>query len=293
MHFKRIDYFIIWGHGLQFTNQILNIIRAHSHLNIIKVIAHRPKTIKKLVKYVYSYDYAPLNHLKGKTRYLMCTPKQVLFIFAENDSPDEDYFGEGRFRHIESKTIKQFKEEIRNKFNPRENGKRTEHHVIHASDNEKQSHFILKYLGFNGLDYLKSKTTVFELPYYFSGSNFFKIKQLLPEHLMCRIAVGNKFNYEIKTVKICESPQYKALFEDKKIYQEYIDNFLGGPLTDDYSLEKYLKLANSFEYLKKPYENKYIATRRLQNGSYVIADGLHRATIMCYHKVKNFPAAVL
>ena len=81
--------------------------------------------------------------------------------------------------------------------------------------------------------------------------------------------------------------------EDKKIYQEYIDRFIGGPLTDDYSLDKYLKLVKSFEYLKEPYENKYIAARRLHGGGYVVADGLHRAAIMCYRKVKDFSAVVL
>lgn len=289
----RYDYFLIWGHGLKYGDQILDLIRNHSDLSIIKILYHYPKSISKLVKSVYSYDYAPFNHLRDKTRYLMSTPKEVLFIFAENHNPDEDYFGVDRFRHIESRVIKKLKEQMRDSFNERVNGKRTEKHVVHASDNESQTHFILKYLGLKGTDIFKKNNTLPNLPYYLSEYRNFTIKNTPINSLMCNIAVGNRSDFHIETVEIEKSPHYRCLAEDMKIYQEYIDRFIGGPLTVDYNIEKYLKLAKDFEYLCPNYTTDYISAIK-SDGRYIIVDGLHRAAIISYKNSRaELPIAIL
>ena len=146
---NRYDYFLIWGNGLKYRDQIINEIRKDSNFQIIKILHHKPKNIKELVQAIYSYDYAPFCHLKSKTEYLLKTAPEVDFIFVKNIDPREDYVGEGEFRHIESQNVKLLKERIRDNYNKRKDDRRTEEHVIHASDNQDQTDYILRYLGFN------------------------------------------------------------------------------------------------------------------------------------------------
>lgn len=293
MYNYRFDYILIWGHGLKYKNQILDIIRNHKDLRIVKLLYHHPGTIKKLVKTVYSYDYAPFYHLKAKTRYLMNTPNEVFFVFFENQNPDEDYLGEGAFRHIESRTLKVLKEEIRDQFNDRIEGKRTENHVIHVSDNESQTHYMLKYLGYEGISCLKKKASVLDLPYYLNEYKKFVIKEVPIELLICSIVIGNRFEFETKTIPLDESPQYRAIAGDIATYQDYLDVFLGGPLTEDYSVEKYLQLAKQFKYLTQPYQLQYIAVCSFESGKLLVLDGLHRACIMKSRSIKCLPVAIL
>ena len=131
---SQVDYILIWGHGLVYKDNIIDVIEAQANLKILKILFYKPRKISDLVKTICSYDYAPFRHLKGKTRYLKSTPNKTLFIFVDNIKPDNDYLGEGKFRHLESMTFKALKEEIRNAYNPRCNSKRTEEHVIHISD---------------------------------------------------------------------------------------------------------------------------------------------------------------
>jgi hypothetical protein len=165
----RYDYFLIWGNGLRYKNQIIDEIRKDNNFQIVKILHHKPKTIKKLVQAIYSYDYAPFWHLKSKTEYLLKTTPEVEFIFVKNIDPREDYVGEGDFRHVESQTVKHLKETIRDKYNERKDDRRTEEHVVHASDNQEQTDYILRYLGFNeGLNYLtREPNKLIKTKYYF------------------------------------------------------------------------------------------------------------------------------
>ncbi len=45
----RLDYFLIWGHGLRYRDRIIDMICDHEDFNIIKVIKHRPKHIRHFV----------------------------------------------------------------------------------------------------------------------------------------------------------------------------------------------------------------------------------------------------
>jgi hypothetical protein len=284
----RNDYILIWGHGIKYQDQIIDLIRANKNFTITNIQHHRPKTVRRLVRAVYSFDYAPLSHLRAKTRYLMKTPKDVIFIFLKNLKPEEDYFGNGVFRHFESETLKILKEELRDKFNERKDGKRTEDHVIHASDNELQTHFILHYLGLEGLRYFKRKNAIIDVPYHVDKCDEFIIKQVSIESLRCNTYIENQEEITIK-----ESPHYRALAGETSPYQDYLDRLIIKGLNNDYSLERYMKLAKNFEYLKSPYNMQYIATHRLNDGRLLIEDGLHRAAIMCYQGISNLPVAIL
>jgi hypothetical protein len=290
----RLDYFLIWGHGIIHRNEILDIIRKQDFIKIEKILYHTPKSIAKLVKKVYSYDYAPFHHLKSKTQYLLNTSKEVIFIFVKNNNPNEDYFGEGAFRHIESLNIKLLKEKLRDLFNPRIAGLRTEDHIIHASDNEDQTNYILKYLGHkNGAFALEYKSTILNIPYYLKNPKSFTIKRISTDNLLCNIVTGTRNNYDILSVPLDKSPHFRGLTENINIYKKYIEEFIGGPLTEDYSAEKFLNLVENFKYLTKPFTNSYIVTSKNRDSNYLIHDGLHRAAILKYQQNKFLTTAVI
>ena len=170
---QRMDYFMIWGHGLKYKNEILSILRNHPDLEIISINKKQIENVPKFVDAIYSCDTVPLEHLKNKTRYLLTTPPEVLFILVKNKNPQEKYFGKGAFRHIQCQLIKDIKEEIRNKFNSKIDGKRTEEHVIHASDYESQVVHVLKVLGLPTLEYYNRKPNdELDLPFHLSPLKF-------------------------------------------------------------------------------------------------------------------------
>ena len=292
---KRFDYFLIWGHGAPYREDILDIIRKQPFLDITKIINHKPKDIAKLVRTIYSHDYAPLQHLKSKTKYLLRTSPEVTFIFVHNLDAKEVYLGQGAFRHIECERIKDIKNAIRDKFNPRKDGKRTEDHVIHASDNEPQVHHILKYLGYqDGIAYFRNTPNpLLNLPCHLTKFTRFSVKQINLSQMFCTINGGNRTSYKKQIVKIAATPHFACLTGAADVYQQYLSEFGGYLLADDHSVEKLLSLSSRLSYLEAPHSTAYILTEEFAPGQYVIRDGVHRASILKFRGVNSAPVAVI
>ncbi len=292
---ERYDYFLIWGHGLHLKEKIIKIIDQNKFIDILKIIKHEPITTQALINSIYSYDYAPIKHLRAKTRYLLKCPKKVIFIFVKNNNSQEFYQGKNEFRHIESLTIKKIKEDIRNKFNEYKNNIRTENHIIHASDNEIQTDHILKYLGFKeGINHLKRKPNpIITSPYHLTKFNKFTIKKINIDKLQCSIITG-----KIKKIKkvICnieETPHYKALKGNKEKYIKYIKKYGGIYLTDNHSLDNFLKLKKNFKYPYYKNNLNYILVKSINKNKFLIQDGVHRASILKYKKINNILVAII
>jgi len=278
---SRIDCVLIWGHGIQYFDDIIRDINSNKNFDIVKIQKHKPKNTKSFVKEIYSYDYVPFWHLKNKTKYLLNSPQEVCFIFIRNLNSNEDFYGEGYFRHRESSTLKIFKEELRDKYNPYESGKRTHNHVIHATDSEAQADHMLKYLGYDeGVELFESENKFIDLPYYIKGYKKFEFKLIDVNYIFCNIVEGESwFSFNSKTVHIKESPQYRGLCENISVYKDYINKYLGGALQENYTPERYRDLSENFEYLKEPYQNSFVDVE-LVGDKYIIVDGVHRA---CSH----------
>lgn len=274
--YNRLDYILIWGHGLKYKERILSILEEQNYLKILKIYFYEPKSINRFVKQVYSYDYAPFYHLKAKTRYLLNTPKKVLFIFVENSDPQEDYFGEGDFRHLESTKMRQLKWMLREEFNPRCNGEMSHNHVIHISDNEQQTYNMLQYLGFKGMNCFQKN--ILDIPYHIKNFNSLRIKSVDVDKLYCRIACGNPRDYKTKPVPLGESPHYRSLIYGFDIYENYLIKYHGYRLQDYYSLRKYKHLVETLNYLSDV-NVSYICVSNVDN-KLIIMDGLHRASIL-------------
>ena len=286
----RYDYILIWGNGLQYGNEIVQHIRAHPDFDVIHILSHKPKSISVFVKAVYSFDYAPFWHLEGKTQYLLSTDPEVKLIVFKNNNPDEDYLGEGEFRHLESMTIKRFKEKLRDLYNERKNDRRSENHVIHATDNQKQTDYLLRYLGYeDGLktileysnDYLKS-------PWHLGNISRYTIEQVDINDIRCRLIVRGKN----RIAPIEDSPHYNTLVNDNNCYEDYVNEYQGTHFQDNHSSIKFKKLANKFEYLSDGFESAYICVRK-NNDIYTVCDGLHRLAILKYQKAERLLVAVL
>ena len=289
----RIDCFLIWGHGIKHLFEILNDIENNDNFKILKIIKHIPKSQKNLVKEVYSYDYAPFEHLNDKTKYLNRVDNLVCFIIIENLKPNEDFFGNGPFRHIESVTLKIFKEKLRDKYNPYENGIRSHNHILHACDNETQTHFLLKYLGYkNGLKTFMKTENLFNFPYHINYDSMLQIKKIKYEDLVCKIPEGEDWNsYSLKEMEIKHTPHYKSIL-NSNIYKEYIYKFIGGPIKDYNSIKKFNLMKNNFKYLDDNYYNSYVIVKKY-NKKYLILDGIHRASLHFYSGNRTIVACLI
>lgn len=289
----RYDYFLIWGNGIPYQEEIIGIIRSKESFRIVRIMDHKPRSIARLVRAIYSYDYAPFHHLKSKTKYLLRTDPDVVFLFVRNEDAREEYRGKGAFRHIECVQVKAVKEEIRDRFNPRRNGKRTEEHVVHASDNDSQVHHILKYLGFrDGIRILEHKPNpVLTAPYYLPDFKEFTVRYVPISQLYCHILRGTKESYYKEPTPIGETPHFACLAGDASSYADYLAAFMG-VLTCDYSVEKFTKLSHDFAYLQRPHHSSYILARELGPEQYIILDGVHRASILKWRGVDKLAIAV-
>lgn len=292
---ERYDYFLMWGNGIPYREEILDIIRSKEFIKILRIMDYRPKSIARFVRKVYSYDYAPFEHLKSKTKYLLNTEPVITLIFVRNKSPREIYCGQGAFRHIECERIKSVSEEIRNRFNPRENGRRTEEHVVHASDNESQVDHMLKMLGFkDGMEFLrKVPNPILSPPYYLPKFKEFTVRRVNTSQLYCDILRGNRESFWAEAVEIKKTPHFTFLTGDMVPYKEYLSKFMGGPLTFDYSVEKFRILSRNFAYLEDPYATSYILVMEFRPSRYIVLDGVHRVSILKFRGVDSFSVAVI
>lgn len=290
----RCDYFLIWANGLRYKDEIIEIIRRKSYLEIIKIHFYNTKNIKNLVKAIYSYDYAPFLHLKSKTKYLLSKKPHAIFIIVKNNNVREVLSGEGQFRHIECEYIKSIKEEIRNKFNERKNGIITENHVIHAPDNESQTDYILKYLGFReGIKtFENTPNKLLDTKHHITNFNKFIIRYVKMSKVYCNILKGKKDSSRKILTSIEKTPHYKFLKGNVKPYIEYLNEFSGHLLQDDYSVSKFTNMSRNFSYLKEPFNNHYILTKEFKPNEFHVLDGVHRASILKFQGYEKFIVAV-
>jgi glycosyltransferase involved in cell wall biosynthesis/lipopolysaccharide biosynthesis glycosyltransferase len=279
----RIDYFLIWGHGLPYTEQILGILRESKDIEIISIVKKNVGDIAKFVQDIYACDTVPFHHLVDKTKYLLNTKPEIIFILVKNKNPQEKLFGEGAFRHIQCSQIKDIKEQIRNKFNPRVNGKRTEYHVIHASDYQSQVEHVLCVLDLPPIEhYTRKPHPDLDLPYHLADFDNYQIKDIDIDLLYANVlGVG--------LVPIIETPHYKYLTGDKAIYHRYVAKYIGVQLTDDHCPEAFDTMIAKFEYgrVNDDGRKSYIVAIQIADNKYQILDGVHRAAILKYRAART------
>lgn len=51
---ERYDYFLIWGNGMLYKEEILGIVRSKESLKILRIMDYRPRSVARFVRKVYS-----------------------------------------------------------------------------------------------------------------------------------------------------------------------------------------------------------------------------------------------
>lgn len=277
----RYDYFIIWGNGLPYVDGILSILRGENSLEILSIERRKIKNMKEFVFGLYGCDPVPIEHLRGKLAYLFKVPAEIIIIFTKNLAPEETYFGEGEFRHIQCSNVKQIKEKMRNLYNPRIDGCRTEEHVIHASDYEEQVDYFLKMLGHpEGIRFLDGDGTFFPFkkPFYIPKPNSYTFKTIPIKDIRASIIdyIG-KEGPSYKLVEISETPHFQTLHHNVSDYEDYYKRFRYDLLRSDHYLQKLIQMNMIFKS-RIIYFDPIIV---ISTGSaYKILDGVHRAAVL-------------
>jgi hypothetical protein len=277
---SRYDYFLIWGHGLKYQKQIIKKLSEDSDFEIELILKYDIRNIKKFIKQVYWYDYVPHYHLKSKVKYLKKTPKTVMFVFVKNNNPQEFWKHGHGIGHIESEKIVKYKTIFRDMFNDRKNDRRTEDHMIHASDNELQTHHMLTLLGYkDGVYYFsRHKDKPFCAPSFIDNFSTYQIHQINISDMVCNTIDLSGLH---KQVKIENTPQYRFLLGENQEYSQYIETHKGVKLRSFYNLKSYANMAKNFDYLNEEFCNNYIIVKKIGK-KYIVLDGLHRASILVY-----------
>ncbi len=283
----RMDYFLIWGHGLSHTREILEIIRSHGAFDIVAVYRRNVGDMARFVQRVYECDAVPMEHLIAKTKYLLTVPSDVLLVVANNKQPREKYFGEGAFRHIQCQQVKDVKEMIRDRFNPRINGKRTENHVIHASDYESQTEHVLKVMGLPPVaQFRREANSSLLTPHHIQPFTNYLIHEVPIEQLRANI-LGQG------TVTIEATPHYQYARGNRTPYIDYQAKYAGNQLTDDHYPEAFDRLIASYDPAADQRDGKvsHILALRRAEGGFLIIDGVHRAAILAARGVRTITIA--
>lgn len=281
----RYDTFIIWGNGLDRAEEMIAEIRASPDFEILRIQRYRPRSIRQFVRVVYENDFVPFEHLEEKTKYLLKTRPEVIVIVARNRNPREELVGEGAFRQTQCMTVKALKDRIRDEYNPRRNGVRTEEHVIHGTDVEFQTDHILKTIGVTaGVNVFREPGhPLIDIPYHLDAFPPFLDFELVwvPFRYVYSTVLGGRPDAPTaQTVHIDDAPHVRFLNGDTEPYTEYVRTFSGSFLLDGHHPDDFRKLAAGFSYLEPPHERSYVVAERQRPDRYVVLDGLHRAAIV-------------
>lgn len=278
----RFDFFTIWGNGLQHTPEILSLIRGERGFEIVRIVMFDINIpMSNFIEGVYKCDTVPIEHLKSKTRYLLNSPPAVFFVLVKNLDPDEKYYGEGRFKHIQCSKVNSLKKKIRNAFNPRfEDLSRTitpldpgvsHNHCVHASDYESQVDYMLKYFGLEPKEFYNrhSLTPNPKLPWHVEP-------RIKPMELSTRDLNDLKIGIiGSSSVPIKDSPHYKFVKGDGDEYWMYVLNNIGLGMQEDHFPESFEKLIKEFDPDYAEANQDFIVVKGNQ-----IVDGAHRACVM-------------
>jgi len=286
--YSRYDFFIIWGNGLPYIEAILEILRGEDNIEIIRIESRQIKNMKKFVFDSYACDPVPIEHLHSKLRYLFKERSDIIIAFTRNLAPEENYFGEGAFRHRQCAYINRIKQRIRDLFNPRNDGVRTEEHVIHASDYEEQVDYFLKMLGHaEGIEFLHEDASAlpFNKPYHIPRPKVYTFRTLPIRDLRASILVsfGSK-GFKTKLVEVSDTPHFRSLKHRGTDYIDYLERFRYTLLTDDYSWKKLLQM-NQLS-LSQIQAFAPILVAPLECG-FRILDGVHRAAVALNHNLEK------
>ena len=282
----RHDFFMIWGNGYYYAPKICQMIRENPNFDIVRIVSINISDMPGFIQQIYSCDHVPIQHLIGKTRYLLNSEPVAMFVLVKNRNPDERYYGEGEFRHIQCSKVKEIKNEIRNMFNPRFrdpsktvpplNQGVSHEHCVHASDYESQVEHVLGVLEIGDLSWhCRHDDLPFNITWHASVSGGYEkvTRNLNDLHASLMNPDGSTYNS-----RIVDTPHYKFVQGFHQEYCDYAHRHIGAALQEDHWPMSFQNLVDNFDIDYVAENGKPSPIIISKDGR--IVDGLHRAAIM-------------
>jgi hypothetical protein len=148
---RSLELMLIWNHGLKYKRQIISIINNYEGFNVLSVHKAAYKKLSDLVDVLYEKEKVSPIHISNKVKHLKKLDNKVALILFENKKRELKTYGKGDLKTVQCERVKALKDLIRNQFNTREKGMRTEAHVIHASDDQKEAESLLRFFNLSRL----------------------------------------------------------------------------------------------------------------------------------------------
>ncbi len=283
LNYKNVDTMynsiIIWGHGIKYTNDIINSLLENIDCDILNIKENDIDDIDKFIRKCYKLEMINLNHIMGKTKYLKSIEKKYTHILIKNYNARLKEYGEGKYKVIADENIVNWKWKIREKYNPRDinvNMKPlskgiTHNHVIHVTDEHKEC------------DYL-CETLLNNVPSFYE--NKFNNNLLVPWHVNIKVILKieivdiNKLTVNLAeslNMKVKDTPHYEYLNGNKQTYINYFNKYIGKCLEDNHSPLQFDRLISKFKPELYNFEESRLI---ICNEKYLVCDGLHRLSIL-------------
>jgi hypothetical protein len=286
---SRYHCIILWSHGLPYADEVVSALEDDPDFDIIMLRIERGFSVPKFVDAVYACDTVPLQHLTDKNKYLKILPAEALFIFIKNNAPDEVPAGAPPFRKVQCRKMVAFKQFFREKYNPRVNGELTHDHVIHATDYESQTDYLLKLLGYaEGIRIFETRAPIY-VPYHIQWTGQYRIESLPLTSLRASILFrDNEGVVTTKPVEIQETPHFVGI-ANPEVYANYLAEFRYIYLCDHYSLKKFALLQQS-DIADVVTSNPVLTVQ--SDTHYTILDGVHRACVAMAVGIQKISAVI-
>jgi hypothetical protein len=284
----RYDILIIWGNGLNCVPEIVDEIAIDSNFQVVRLKYHSFTNTESFIRDVYECDTVPWGHLKSKSKYLHTAPQKCMVIIVKNLIPREQMVGDGEFRHIQCQNITDLKTRIRSKYNPKFKNVNQQinplprgishEHVIHATDYQSQTDYLLKYFNLNNTSYYSRYDTIdYHIPWHLTvRSSDISETEVNISDLRCNV-LGKGL------IKVKDSPHFKYVKGDKSEYQYYVNKHIGKELQENHFCEAFDRLIDSYDPNYKADGKKSLII--VNNNT--IVDGLHRIAILMKLNIKQ------
>ena len=288
-------HMVVWPHGVDHTELILNLISESGEFRVVQVIEKKDRNLNRIIRDVYRNDYAPIHHLKRKLATLKKASNsgKVVHIFLEASNPRFDVRGAGKFRHLYSQSVDDLKWEIRGQLNEYEKGEITDKHVVHACDNPHQALYYAEILGLGaktdheGLG--RTQAHGIMLPLHISPPKSLRFCTIDIQQLRARIF----YEDELIEASLSETPHFRFLEgseANSRTYGDYVRSKRGREFRDGHSTKQFTRLLWQIQRGEKV---DPILVTKSEDGTFLIRDGIHRATVYLYLGHEKVKVAVI
>lgn len=281
---------IIWGHGIEYILDILNIINNNINCSILNIKRGSIDNYENFIKNIYKLEMVNSNHIFNKTQYLKSVKNEYFHILIKNYGSNIKEYGEGTFKVWADVNLVNLKWKVREMYNPKFNDPNlhpskhlspgiSHNHIIHVTDSIEEciqvSCFILNK---HPQEFENKKINNIYFPWHLTiHKNINKINVNIDK---LHIKLVNDPN----SYKIIESPHYSYVCNDKSPYIKYYTKYMGTYLQDNHTPQQFDKLIEKFNADNYNFEESRLI---IINSNFQVCDGVHRLSILKKNNINN------